>query len=40
MEMPLNLALMRNPYNWLVVTLMVMIAGLMVALLFTKPQGM
>jgi hypothetical protein len=39
MEMPLNLSLMRNPYNWVIVTLMVMMAGLMVALLFKPSSG-
>lgn len=31
---PLNLALMANPYNWATITLMVVIAGLGVALIW------
>jgi hypothetical protein len=31
---PLNFALMRNPFNWVIVTLMVMIAGLALNLIF------
>jgi len=33
MELPLNLAIMKNPYNWAIVALMITIAGLMLALL-------
>jgi hypothetical protein len=32
--LPLNLAIMKNPYNWLTLVLMVMIAGLALHLLF------
>lgn len=31
---PLNFALMANPYNWIVVTLMVLIAGMALAAIF------
>jgi hypothetical protein len=31
---PLNIALMKNPYNWAVITLMVVIAGMGVALIY------
>ena len=34
---PLNFELLRNPYNWVVVLLMVMIAGLAVATIFPAP---
>lgn len=36
---PLNFAIMKNPYNWIIVTLMVAIAGLGLALLFPQPGG-
>lgn len=35
MEFPLNLAMMKNPYNWVILTLMVLIAGLALHLLIT-----
>jgi len=31
---PLNFALMGNPYNWFVITLMVLIAGFGIALIW------
>lgn len=31
---PLNFALMANPVNWLIVTLMVLLAGIAFALVF------
>ena len=33
MELPLNLEIMKNPYNWVIVALMITLAGLMLALL-------
>jgi hypothetical protein len=33
---PLNLALITNPYNWVVITLMVALAGLGLALVFNS----
>lgn len=35
---PVNWALIGNPYNWVVVTLMVMVAGLALSLLFPAAQ--
>lgn len=32
---PLNLALLRNPYNWVVIVLMIVIAGLALHLIFS-----
>lgn len=32
--LPLNLALMKNPYNWATLTLMVIIGGLALHLIF------
>jgi hypothetical protein len=32
--LPLNLELMSNPYNWVVVALMVLMAGLALGLIF------
>lgn len=37
--LPLNLAIMKNPYNWITVVLMVMIAGLALHLLFPGPNA-
>lgn len=34
-KIPLNFSLLANPVNWLVVALMVMLAGLMVHLIFS-----
>lgn len=39
MALPLNVELMKNPYNWVIVILMIAIAGLGVALLFKAPSG-
>lgn len=37
---PLNFALMANPVNWVIITLMVSIAGLGMAYIFNQtPQG-
>lgn len=36
-SIPLNLAIMANPYNWIVITLMVLIGGLALALLVNPP---
>jgi len=33
-KIPLNFELMKNPYNWVVIVLMVAIAGFAVALIF------
>ena len=35
-SIPLNLDMMANPYNWVVITLMVLIAGLALSLLFPQ----
>lgn len=37
-KVPLNLGLMANPYNWVIVTLMVAIAGLSLSLLVNAPS--
>ncbi len=34
MQLPLNLPMMANPYNWIILILMVTIAGMGLALLF------
>lgn len=34
MNIPLNLSLMANGYNWITITLMVVIAGLALSLIF------
>jgi hypothetical protein len=39
MELPLNIEIMKNPYNWVILTLMVVIAGLALSLLVTPPSG-
>lgn len=36
---PINTELAGNPLNWVVVTLMVMIAGLAISLVFHNPFG-
>lgn len=36
---PLNFALLANPLNWVIVTLMVAIAGLGLAVIFTTPAN-
>jgi hypothetical protein len=36
-KIPLNFGLMANPYNWVVIWLMVVIAGLGLALIVPKP---
>jgi len=33
---PINIELIRNPYNWVVVVLMVVIAGLALNLIFSQ----
>jgi len=35
-RIPLNFALMSNPWNWIVILLMVYIIGLALSLLFNK----
>ena len=37
--LPINLAIVKNPYNWLIVVLMVMTAGLALHLLFPAPSS-
>ena len=34
MQIPLNLAMMRNPYNWVILVLMIAVAGMALALVF------
>jgi len=36
---PLNTELMANPVNWVIILLMVFIAGLALSLAFHNPQG-
>lgn len=36
---PINFAIMANPYNWLIVGLMVAFAGMGLAVIFTTPQS-
>lgn len=36
--LPFNLELLRNPYNWLVVALMVVILGLSLHLIFSSAE--
>lgn len=33
---PLNFALLRNPYNWVIVILMLLVAGLALAYVFPQ----
>ena len=37
-RIPLNFALMANPWNWIVILLMVYILGLALSLLFHRPM--
>lgn len=37
-KIPLNFTLMKNPYNWIIITLMVAIAGAGLLLIF-PPTG-
>jgi len=37
-KIPLNLELMANPVNWIIILLMVAIAGLAVHLIFAQAQ--
>jgi hypothetical protein len=37
--LPLNFALMRNPLNWLIITLMVILPGMALALVFHPSNG-
>jgi hypothetical protein len=34
MQVPLNIAMMKNPYNWIILVLMVAVAGLALAMIF------
>lgn len=36
---PLNFELMKNPVNWFIVLLMILIAGLSISLIFHTPKG-
>jgi hypothetical protein len=38
-SIPLNIPIVINPYNWIVVTLMILIAGLGLALIVTPPAN-
>lgn len=38
-KIPLNLELMMNPVNWVIILLMVAIAGLAIHLIFSVPQA-
>lgn len=38
-KIPLNFELLSNPVNWVIILLMVAIAGLAVNLIFSKPTA-
>jgi len=38
-NLPLNFELMGNPVNWVIVALMILIAGFSISLIFNTTQG-
>lgn len=39
MDLPINTAIMKHPANWVVITLMVLIAGLALSIFFPEPAN-